>query len=351
MTAIEKIKSELGIMAVAHKLGVEIDQRNGKATCNCPNCDDTGKHLTIYESSNRFYCFKCQKKGDLIDFYLIHTGRSPKEAIAELSTPGLLQTPPAQVNTHKQPTIEPDSGKATARDYSDLYFEIIANQDITKTGKEYLNNRGITDAMILKYGITSIDDPKQFANELQAKYPLDDLLGAGLFDYSKNGKPYCSFFYPAIIFPHWALDSKSITYLSTRNTAGDTKSFKLHNVSSRLYPGQAAYNSKQVFIFEGIINGLSYEVLTGKDNFIATGGLITPERYEALKLQFPNQKLILGLDPDEAGKKALSQIESCTYICWNAFASELGFKGLQHHPGGKAWDINDYLIHKNKGLN
>ena len=78
-------------------------------------------------------------------------------------------------------------------------------------------------------------------------------------------------------------------------------------------------------------------------------GLITPESFEALKLRFPNQKLILALDPDEAGKQALSRIESCTYINWTAFAAELGFKGLQHHPNGKAWDLNDYLIATKRG--
>ena len=229
-----------------------------------------------------------------------------------------------------------------------LFYEVIANQDITQAGKEYLNKRGITDALILKYGISSIDDPKQFANNLKEKYPFDDLLGSGLFDYSKNGKPYCSFFYPAILFPHWALDFKRITYLSTRNTAGDTKSFKLHNTHSQPYPGQEAQHSKQIFIFEGIINGLSYEILTGKENWIALCGLITPERYKSLKLQFPNQKLILGLDPDEAGKQALSQIESCTYINWIEFAAMLKFKGLQYHPTGKAWDFNDYLVNSKR---
>lgn len=348
MTAIEKIKTDMGIMAMAQKLGLDLDARNGKATCNCPNCDDTGKHLTIYEGSNRFYCFKCQVKGDQIDLYTLFTGNSPKTAIAELSASGLHRTPPQHQNSQKQADREPVFTRDAHKDYSTLFYEIIANQDITKSGREYLNKRGITDALILKYGITSIDDPRQFAYNLKAKYPLNDLLGSGLFDYSKNEKPYCSFFYPAILFPHWAYDITKIVYLSTRNLTGDAKSFKLHNTPGHPFPGQEALHSKQIFIFEGIINGLSYEVLTGKENWIAIGGLITPEKFEAFKLQFPNQKLILGLDPDEAGKQALSQIESCTYINWTAFAAELGFKGLQHHPTGKAYDLNDYLIMRKK---
>lgn len=288
-------------------------------------------------------------KGDQIDLYSLFTGNSPKTAIAELSTPSIHITPTTRQNAHKQPQIKPIPSNANEKDYSSLFFEVIANQPLPNSGREYLNKRGITDSLILKYGITGIDDPRQFAYNLKAQYPLDDLLGSGLFDYSKNGKPYCSFFYPAVIFPHWAMDFLRITYLSTRNLAGDVKSFKLHNTHSQPFPGQEAIGSKQIFIFEGIINGLSYEVLTKQENWIALCGLITPESFEALKLRFPNQKLILALDPDEAGKQALSRIESCTYINWTAFAAELGFKGLQHHPNGKAWDLNDYLIATKRG--
>ncbi len=344
MTAIEKIKSDIGIIAMAQKLGIELDIRNGKATCNCPNCNDTGKHLTIYEGSNRFYCFKCQIKGDQLDLYTLFTKKSPKTAIAELYASIPHWTPPMPQNFQIRNDREADSTQKAPKDYSNLFYKIIANRDITKTGRDYLNKRGITDSVILKYGITSIDDPRQFAYNLKSTYPINDLIGSGLFDYSKNGKQYCSFFYPAIIFPHWAYDITKIVYLSTRNLTGDAKSFKLHNTPMHPFPGQGALHSKQIFIFEGIINGLSYEVLTGKDNWIALCGLITSKKYEALKLQFPNQKLILGLDPDEAGKQALSQISNCTYINWTAFAIELGFKGLQHHPNGKAWDLNDYLI-------
>ena len=122
MTAIEKIKSELGIMAIAQKLNLDIDQRKGKATVNCPNCDDTGKHLTLYESSNRFFCYKCQVKGDQLDLYSLFTGNSPKTAIAELSTPGLHITPATLQNPQKQATIKPITTNANEKDYSMLFY-------------------------------------------------------------------------------------------------------------------------------------------------------------------------------------------------------------------------------------
>lgn len=349
MTPIEKIKSELDIMAAAQRLGLDLDIRNGKASCNCPSCGDTGRHLTLYESSNRFYCFKCQIKGDQIDLYCLFTGKSHKEAIAELSPAGLHHTQPKTQTGHKQPITEARKDKPDEKDYSDLYYETIASTGITKAGIEYLSSRGITKALVEKHGIVSIDDPKQFAAQLRAKASADDLYEAGLFDYSKNGKLYCSFFMPAILFPHWAPDSTRIAYLSTRNLSGDSKSFKLHNRQGQPAYGGGTVDSKEVFIFEGIIDGLSYEAITRKDNWIALCGLITPAAYEALKIQMPNQKLILGLDPDEAGKQALSRIHSCTYINWAAFALELGFKGLQFHPNGKAWDINDYLTNQTRG--
>jgi DNA primase len=178
------------------------------------------------------------------------------------------------------------------------------------------------------------------------KYSQDDLLAAGLIDYNKNGKLYGSFFMPAILFSHPSKDTNRITSLSTRNLAGDAKSFKLHGVPSTYYYGLDADQAKEIFVFEGIIDGLSYAVMANKDNFISLNGLLTPSQYDNLKQAHPNQKLILGLDPDEAGQEALSRIKQCDYINWTAFAIQLGFKGLQKHENGKPWDMNDYLMGK-----
>ena len=348
--ALKTIKNTVTITEMADRIGMDYTDRRGSATANCPFCGDTTGHLYLYRDSGRYYCFKCHEKGDLIDLALKGFNMSI-ESIKRLFG---YDTPAHSRNAHSKPLRKPISTiklpapdiEQKQPDFSELYFEIVANMKLSDAGREYLIHRGLTNQIIDRYDLRSIDDPRAFKDSLMEKYSADDLFAAGLIDYSKNGKLYCSFFMPAILFPHFDKHITKITGLSTRNLAGDAKSFKLHGVPSSYYYGGDAAQAKEIFVFEGIINALSYAVMADKDNFIATTGLISPAKYNELKLQHPSQKLILALDPDDAGKQALSQIQTCTYIDWTAFAIQLGFKGLQTHESGKAWDMNDYLINR-----
>ena len=344
MRAIEQIKAERSILDIANTIGLKIDTRLGKATASCPFCKDTGKHLYLYLDSNRFYCFKCHTSGDQIDLYCKLTNTSPKTAVIELGRPGAGQQSIKQRSPHQEARTEPIEKKDIPQDFSSLYFDVIASMEITAQGREYLNSRGINDDLIRIYDIKSIDDPNQFKLALLKSYDQQQLIDAGLLDYSKNGKLYSTFFQPAVLFPHFDRHCTKISSISSRNLAGDSKSFKLHGNSCSYQYGSDAQYAKEIFVFEGIINGMSYEALTGSANWIACCGLISPAKYEELRRESPNQKLILGLDPDQAGKDTLAKIESCTYIDWAALARKLGFRELQQHKNGKAWDMNDYLI-------
>jgi len=348
--ALKTIKSTVTITEMADRIGMAYTDHRGKATANCPFCGETTGHLYLYHDSGRYYCFKCHEKGDLIDLAL----KGHHITIDGLKQLFGLTTPVHSRNDHSKPLMKPvsaakppapDFGKKAA-DFSELYLNIVASMKLSDTGRDYLAHRGLTDQIIDSYDLRSIDDPRAFKDSLMEKYSVDDLFAAGLMDYSKNGRLYCSFFMPAILFPHFDNPISKVAGLSTRNLAGEAKSFKLHGVPSTYYYGSDAAQAKDIFVFEGIINALSYAVMTGKDNFIATTGLLSQAKYNDLKLQHPNQKLILALDPDDAGKQALSQIHSCTYIDWTAFAIQLGFRGLQKHENGKAWDMNDYLINR-----
>ncbi|MDD4224331.1 MAG: toprim domain-containing protein [Candidatus Cloacimonetes bacterium] len=63
-----------------------------------------------------------------------------------------------------------------------------------------------------------------------------------------------------------------------------------------------------IYLFEGIINGLSYETLCAKDNYICTLGI---KADECLKLaaSYPDIEFRLAYDPDEAGLRAAMSIE------------------------------------------
>lgn len=347
MDALKLIKETVTITQMADALGLKYQINRGTAKANCIFCDDEGGHLYLYQDSNRFHCFKCQRNGDAID--LAREGfKMPIESIKGLfglDIPGKAQT------LKIEPVLSPES-KATPNeqekpqnpaDFADLYFDFVTSLTLSDRGRKYLTHRGITNKLIDRYDLKSIDDPQKELGRLLQRYSEMELLYSGIADYSKKGKLYLAFFMPAIVFPHFSQECKYISGISTRNLEGDTKSFKLHGISTPYFYGINANAAREIYVFEGIINALSYAVIAGRDNFLALSGLLTPAKYAELQESHPGQKLILGLDPDDAGKKALSQIENCTYIDWHAFALMQGYNKLQLHEDGKAWDINDYL--------
>lgn len=353
MIALQDIKQRNSILDMATDLGMAPVIRAGKATANCPACNDESAHLYLYPDSNRFHCFKCQRSGDGIDLWAIAKNISLKDAVLEVRSRYSANLAGASKTLQKQRPVEVKHAVKQAdiedQTLSLMYMDTInLIGGLSAKGREYLSHRGLNESTFSRYDIASIDDPNKIKDELLKLHNMEKLMAAGLMDYSSNGKPYFTFFMPAILFPHFDIEITKLTSLTTRNLAGDTKSFKLHNRPAPPFYGNEVKSAKEIFIFEGIINALSYAELTGDHNFIALCGLITPEAYAKLRLEMPNQKLILGLDPDHAGNDALARINQCTYINWKKFAHELGFNGLQLHPTGKAYDLNDYLIMRKK---
>jgi DNA primase len=353
MTAIELFKQNESIVDISRRLHLDIKKEDGKKAISvCPFCGDESGHLYLYRESNRFYCFKCRKSGDLIDLYGLVKSIPQKDAIRELLDIYHYRDgyKPRSAHTgHKMEASEPitEQQPPPAR-FKQLYYDAITYMPLTESGRNYMHGRGIGNKIIDRYGIGGIDTSTEVTRRLRESHDLDTLIESGLFSLSKNGKPYFTFYLPAIVFPHFDSGITMVTALSTRNLAGDVKCFKLHDQPTRLYYGDIS-GSRDIFIFEGIISALSYAELTGKHNFIALGGLITPGKYESLRMIHPNHNLILALDPDEAGEKALAEIRQCTYINWKELCGQMGLKGVPTHPDGKKWDMNDLLMH-DRGL-
>jgi len=65
---------------------------------------------------------------------------------------------------------------------------------------------------------------------------------------------------------------------------------------------------------------------------------VPPAWYSGPGVYDESNNLVLGYDDPP--------LDRLTIHDWTAFAIQLGFKGLQTHESGKAWDMNDYLINR-----
>lgn len=349
--SLAEIKQSHNIIDIATDLGLKPVTKRGKAMASCPLCGDTGGHLYLYDTTNRFYCFKCHASGDWIDLWTKLRNASPQDAINELKQRyghenTLRPQKPLKIDlVRPSEPLKQAEPEISVEKLTEILLTLHNITGLTESGRDYLRKRGISERLMDMMSVCSIDEPRETGARMLDQYSLDELMAAGLFDYSTKGKPYFVFYQPAILFIHVDPECKQITSASTRNLAGDVKSFKLANRPSIPFYGDID-RSGELFVFEGIITALSYAELTGKRNFLATCGTISPAQYQNLSIRHPNHKIILGMDPDEAGSKALSAIHKCEYVNWTALASMLGFSGLQNHANGKAWDLNDYLVNR-----
>lgn len=357
--AVKRIKSEVPIADIAQQIGLDmIPKRDGHFEAACPVCQETGsRHLYLYPD-NRFYCFKCQSSGDQIDLYRLTYNCTSKTAIEGVkSLLGYTDQPPdaktsktvsyERLNACPAPEPQKPAFNPAEKWAQEIYCELAFNiLNLTDRGKEYLLRRGMTERIVDKYSLVSIDEPATVKDALLDKFPVGDLIRSGLFVEDK-GKVLFSLYHPGIVFPHVspALHGFYLEGFVLRRYEGEPRFLKLAKVPSPVFHGNIDQTTRRAFVFEGIINAMSFELLTGEDHFLALSGLISPEKFRALRHRYPDINLVLAMDPDEAGQKALNKITACDYLNWDHLARELGLEAMPTHPNGKKYDANDLLLH------
>ncbi|MDE6679590.1 MAG: hypothetical protein K2K02_11180, partial [Ruminococcus sp.] len=119
-------------------------QNSGKNQYICPLCGSgTGSHrsgaFTVYTDTNRYYCFSCDAKGDILDLYGAINNISDKGTIIRKlkSKYGIVSaSQPIQKKKQSENPVQPKSEK----DYTTFFT--IAEQHLNET--DYLTRRGIS---------------------------------------------------------------------------------------------------------------------------------------------------------------------------------------------------------------
>jgi len=209
---------------------------------------------------------------------------------------------------------------------------------LTDAGRSYLAGRGLNDAIIQQYKIKSIDDHEAVYKQLLAKYTVEQLHKAGLSGISDKGQYYSTFRLNGLIFTIFENDQP--VYFSSRNfTTNKSKRFyKLAGLKQRYFNGDLS--DKNIYIFEGLIDALSFYQLTGKNNFIVLSGLDN-WKFEAIKNTYQDKNIIAVFDNDNAGIKARNEIsENLGYQI-----PALNFERFKNHFRVKSEckDVNDIL--------
>ena len=170
-----KARHPLGDMVEA--LGVRLRGRGRVRQGVCPFHDEGEGSFTVYEDSQRFYCFGCGSGGDVLDFIQRVENLSLPDAIRRLyGSPGVAPRPALARRTRATapPPRDPALLTAAARFYAGQLRR-------SRAGLQYLASRGIGPDAAVRLGLGfAPGDGLREALE-SAGFIADGLRDCGLF--------------------------------------------------------------------------------------------------------------------------------------------------------------------------
>ena len=265
---IQDIKQQLTIEMVLNYYNLSLKNSH----CKCPFHKDDTPSLRIYPETNTYYCFGCEKTGDVIQFIQdieALAGQVITKHKAIMKAKSLLATELPIIKTNPQQEVSPFGG-----DLEGAYLKMKQSLHRSKKAIAYLETRAIYDTQLEQ----GYNNGRVFKHLKECiVYPLKDEQGKVVSLYGRS-----------II----------------QKSEAEGKHYYLKNRCG-LYPNYPTAETKTLVLTESIIDATTilkytdYKVLA----LFGTNGL-TLEHTEAVSQLSNLQEIILFFDGDTAGRKA-----------------------------------------------
>lgn len=266
----------------------------------CPFHDEQNGSFHIYDGTNTFYCFSCQKGGGPIQFIMAYENVDYKTAQLKLN--GIE---PMLKNVKQEIIPKPKENINLKIDILTKLYLFLPDAYKIKGSNDYLSKRGLKKEIGDKFGIKYIDSKSmsKFAKNFSEK----DLNEAGLL----TSKGNLMFYYPAVVYRSFN-DNDEIIGLQARHLYID-KNYKTVKTKGTFNP-ITYINGDFLYLVEGFFDGVS--VSHSKNvGFISFNGIPSEKKLQETINKYPDKTLVIAFDNDQAGNLK-GQIYSLKYdIC------------------------------------
>ncbi|MFH1879673.1 MAG: DNA primase [Bacillota bacterium] len=289
---------------------VPLKKTGHRYTGLCPFHNEKTPSFSVDAQKQLYYCFGCKAGGSVIQFVMEIEHLNFQEAVALLAEQLRMPLPEVQNDPgyEKRRSLKERiylANQAAARLYHHNLWEP-QGEPILK----YLQNRGLTDAVIRRFGIGAATENLRIGDALEKEgYSKDELLAAGLI--RKRDQRTGDMFYQRAIFPiidtygnvlgfgGRAMGDAQPKYLNTADTPAFNK--RQHVFAANLLRKEKGL--KRVILVEGYMDvvALSQFNITGAAATLGTA--LTPEQARLLSRFAP--EIHLCYDGDSAGQNAI----------------------------------------------
>lgn len=285
-------------------------EERGDGFYTCPFCNSGNKQkntAAFHVKGTRYNCFSCTKKGDIFDLvghmeglennFAKHYNRTLK-----IMRPYLDGKKPEKSVTVTTPKVQKEE------DYTEYLYK--CHEDVS--GTDYFVKRGLSKGIIDRFNLG---------------YDADKNLVT--IPYNPDCKGYV----------HRVLWDSDYKYCKHGNELFNTEALYSYHAVNDLFN-----NSGYVFIVEGQLDALSYEEI-GLDAVGLGGTNETIKLVEQLKKRPSSKILILALDNDKAGKRAMGKL--IQELAESELNQEYFVKSDLY---GQYKDANEYLVADRTGF-
>ncbi len=314
MSVTDEIKAKIDIVDLVSEAGVKLRHTGRNYTGFCPFHDN--KHtpaFVVWPESGTWRCFgQCNEGGDIFKFVMKREGIDFKEALQKLASRAGVEVKEYQRETPQQKEAYEHLRKLLEDAVVYYRSQLFNHGDILAYLRE---KRGLTDASIetfgLGYALPGYDNALKYFT--QRGYLEQDLIDAGMLSVrEEDGRVYDRFRHRIMIpirdehgrmagFGARIVDPNDIPkFLNSPETPIFSKGHLLYGLDRARKPIRAA---DQVVIVEGYLDVIALHQ-AGYENVVSPmGTALTEDQLRMLK-RF-TRKIVLALDPDVAGQKAI----------------------------------------------
>ena len=309
---IEELKGRTDIVDVVSSYVPSLNKKGSKYWGCCPFHHEKTPSFTVDREQGYYKCFGCGKGGDVITFVMETEGLAFYDAVKLLAERAHLEMPK---------NLSPDNGEfrkvkerltALMKDAARCYH---ANLDKPEAApaREYIAKRGITPAMVRRFGLGYSIGYTGIAEELKALgYKRDEMLKAGVLQ-EREGKifdamanrlvfPIIDAFGNVIAFGGRVLGKTDFAkYKNTDNTVLFVKNKNLYglNLIKKL---RLKTKVNDLIMVEGYMDTLAL-VQAGVENVVASMGTSLTEEQAKLARRYV-EDIYICYDGDTAGQNA-----------------------------------------------
>ena len=276
----------------------------------CPFHNETAPSFSVDEQKQVYHCFGCKAGGSVIQFVMDIERLSFSEAVAFLADQLHMPLPEMQNDPayEKRRTLKERiylANRTAARMYHQLLWQPESSAIL-----HYLQQRGLSDAVIRRFGIGAAPPSAQVGHRLMEEgFTEEELVQAGLmlrregrtFDMFRNRAmfPIIDTYGNVLGFGGRAMGDAMPKYLNTSDTPAFNKRYTVFAANLL----RKARGLTRVILVEGYMDVVALSQF-GIEGVAATlGTALTPEQARLLNRFAP--EVHIAYDGDRAGQKAI----------------------------------------------